>query len=122
MCGVEVSRILFLEHHSTCAVEKLGATVGKRTRFLSDLAKQAQGQRILVDVLEPAACEMVQNEGSVDRREFIRQEDMGIIALKGLEVKQHRGCNIIILYFDAVGRAPPVGFAARQDEGRIAHC
>jgi len=72
MCGVEVARILFLEHHSTCAVEKLGAAAGKRTRILSDLAEQAQGQGILVDVLEPAAREMVQNKGSVDRREFIR--------------------------------------------------
>ena len=85
-----MTRIFLREHHAASACKKLCAAFRECTGLVSDLAEQAQGERVLVDAIEAATREVIHDAGSIDCGKFVRQEQTGIVMRKRLKVKQHR--------------------------------
>ena len=64
--------VFLREHHAASAFKKLCAAFGECAGLVSDLAEQAQGERILVDAIEAATREVIHDAGSIDCRKFVR--------------------------------------------------
>ena len=86
-----------------------------------DLREQTQGERVLIEALEATTREVINRAGGIDSGKPVAEKSKGVFAGKRPEVKQEWCLAIVVLDLDAVGRAPPVGFAAGEYEGGTAH-
>ena len=121
MRSVMMDGVLLPQHGATGTLKQLRPAAGKGGLLLSDLAQQAQRQRVPVQAVKAAIAKVTENNRRIDCREPIRQKDVGILEAKRLQVKQDWLFAIVLLHLHSVRRTPPVGLATRKDKGRPTH-
>ena len=115
-----VARVGLPEHDAAGALEEVGAGLGEGPVVLRHLAKHSQREGILVQGFDPAARQMRQHLGGIDRRKLLREKSAGVVFRERSQMEQHGRRVIIVPYLHAVCGAQPVGGAAGKNEWWIA--
>ena len=69
-----VARIGLPEQDAAGAAKEVGAGLGERAVVLRHLTKHSQRERIPVQGFDPAARQMLQHLGGIDRRKLLGEE------------------------------------------------
>ena len=115
-----VVRVGLPEHDAAGAVEELGAGLGERAVVLRHLAEHSQRERILVKGFDPAARQMRQHLGGIDRRKLLGEESARVVVRERPQIEQHGRHAVVVLDLYPVDGAQPVGGTAGKDKGRVA--
>jgi len=102
MGRVIVSRVVFPEHNDTGTGEALRPTARQFSFIPNNFTQEPEGERVLVEVLKAAISQVVEGACGVDRREFVLQEEQGVVTVEGLKMEDERFVGVVVLDLDAV--------------------
>ncbi|TIM80782.1 MAG: hypothetical protein E5Y60_02150 [Mesorhizobium sp.] len=120
MRRIMMARVFFAKHNRAGALEKLRPAGRQRLAARADLADQAEGERVLVDVIETPLRQVIKQLDRIEIWKIGAQETLGVVTVKRLKMQQGGRLTIIVFNLDAGGRAMPVCLPARENEPRVA--